>query len=145
MDDIVSFGEEEKPKQKRTRKKKVVISENEEYIIRQLKKDRIFSKVNKTEVGNLTSIQKLEFINKQIDNLLLQENDRYIYIIDKLYEIDRHNFLFLAADAFSFVINDDIVYNELKNRKEYNLTGKTKLYFYDINGLTEYNNLTSED
>jgi hypothetical protein len=109
-----------------TRVKKKPIPELDKAIIRECKKNRIFSRTNKENIENLTDDDIFNRVKTEILNLT--DVDINLYICDKIYKGD-NIFLFHVSDTKVIVVNRDNVYNRLKNTKFD--VNKLKLYFYD--------------
>lgn len=138
----VIFEPDEPVKKKRApRKKKAPVSELDESIVRELKKNRVNTKVLKQDCIHNEDTEKLTYIIDKVNELIATAspiNKIYIYIVDKLHDDNSLSYLVLAEDAYTIVVNNDIVYNDLR-MQSYNLTDDVKLYFFDDKlNLTEH-------
>jgi len=125
---------------KKERKKRVpkVISELNESIKLQLKKERVFSKVNIDEYTN-----DIDYLGTIIDSIVYIDkitiNKSYIYILDKIYHDKDIRYLIGAPDSYVFIINNTDIYDIIYNSK-FLVSSNIELFFYDlINGLVKYN------
>jgi hypothetical protein len=114
------------------KRKKKVISELDESIIRECKKNRIFSKIKKHDLPD-------DLFKHVIDTVeLLHSNKevKYLYIMDVLYPQSDLNFLVSAPDSSMIVINNDDLFNRLLSH-EFNLTDDLVIKFIRDNSLLE--------
>ena len=140
MDNLTDVVTEVKPKKARAKRKVKEISILDESITRDFKKNRIGSKVSISPNIINDDSEKLNYILDKIYDLIEsadEDNKKYIYILDKLYPDGNICFLTGPIDSFTIVVNNMIVFNDLKMHR-YVLTDYSKIYFYDsVNGLTE--------
>ena len=116
--------------------KRKKISDFDKSIEQQLKKNRVFSKTIKTDIKFIdivkTTIEKILLIDKYSNDI------NSIIIFDKLYtdDFDIESFrYFLTSDNYSFIINNNTIYKQLK-QSNFNIN-RIKLMFFDIkNGIT---------
>jgi len=97
----------------------------DESIVREIKKNRIFSKTRQYTIPE----DKFKYINDMI--AVLQTNNphiKYLYIMDTIYSDGMLNFLITASDSSMFVINDDDLFNRLRNHV-FSLTGDLIIKF----------------
>jgi len=107
-------------------KKKKVVSELDKEIIRELKKNRIFSKTQSGDIENLTNDDKFDYIISTIINLT--NDEVIIYVCDKMYTNDDINLLLYVSDTYGIIVNNNEVYKRLQNHS-FNLNNAT-LKFY---------------
>jgi hypothetical protein len=137
-----SLTDEVVPKAKKPRAKRKVkeVSELDESIMREFKKNRIGSKITKSDSLINDDSDKLIYIIEKINELInsaTKEEKKYIYILDQLYPDSDICFLTGPVDSYTIVVNNSIVYKDLK-MQHYDLIEHSKIYFYDgVNGLTE--------
>ena len=140
MEDLTDSLTDTKKKPRKKREPKAV-SLLDESIDRLFKKDRIGAKVTKSKSLPANDNEKLNYILDKIYELInssSKDHKSYLYILDKLYP-DSVDIKFLTApsDSYTIVINNDIIYDDLK-KHQYVLTEYSKIYFYDDrNGLTD--------
>ncbi len=110
-------------------KKKKVVSEMDKEIVRELKKNRIFSKTQSGDIESLTDDDKFDYIMSTIINLT--DDEVIIYICDKMYMNGDINLLLHVSDTYGIIVNSDEVYKRLQDH-QFNLN-KATLKFYDRN------------
>lgn len=96
--------------------KKKIVDVIDQNIIRTFKKNRIFSRI---ESEDYRDVPTFEFFLGKIQSKIAELAsdlgivDR-LYILDKIYDEGDINFLITTEDSYTFIINNDEVFNRLK-------------------------------
>lgn len=91
------------------KRKPKVVSELDESVIREFKKNRVFSKIKKHPVPD----DKFQYILDAVVLLTEDKSVKYVYIMDHVYPQSDLNFLVTAPDSAMIVINNDDLFNRL--------------------------------
>ena len=100
-------------KEKKKRAPKKPLSELNESIKLEMKKERIFSK---TKMIDTDVIDHKEVVIDSINNLISKStklNQVHIYILDKIYFNNDIRYLLDTPDTYTIIINNDSLYDEL--------------------------------
>lgn len=107
-------------------KTKKIVSELDKSIIREMKKNRVYSKVSTSDISTISLDDLFNTLVTIIESLT--DDKIIIYICDKLYDDNDINLLLHVEDTKCIVTNNDILYDRLVNHS-FNLN-KAVLKYY---------------
>lgn len=113
-------------------KKTKVVSELDESIIREFKKNRVFSKIKKHPIPD----DKFNYILDAVSILTDDKTVKYLYIMDVVYPQSDLNFLVTAPDSAMIVINNDDLFTQLLSH-QFNLTDDLVIKYIKDNELID--------
>ncbi len=114
-------------------KKKTPIDPLDADTIRLLKKNRMYSK-STIEDLNMDQNEIVDYIVSRSNELIAANSVCNILIFDKMFDSDDDmKLLSMVDDTYSFVLNDDVIFNMIQDlTSNFNLTDNKTLAFYTV-------------